>query len=127
MTYPFGWTEPLTLRATTPAAGVALTNGTPTILSWTAPNDGQLHQAVVVCNMDVTSAETGGDVTVNFDLPNGTNTGFTIMPGGQAAGFNFGSAPQTSLLVKAGTSVVIAQYTALTAGAATLWARIWGL
>ena len=46
--------------ATTGPNGFALQNGTPTILEWTAPNDGKLHVVLTALLVVVTNPETGG-------------------------------------------------------------------
>lgn len=115
----------LVLQAATPVAGFALVNGTPNIIGWTAPNDGQQHRFTVFTIMDITAAETGGTVNVNFTMPNGVAAGYTILTGGAGAGQNFNQTTQT-FICKAGTAVTVVQATALTAGAATMWAEIWG-
>ena len=48
------------LVATTGVNGFALQNGTPTILTWTPPNDGQVHRVLLIAQENVTVAETGG-------------------------------------------------------------------
>lgn len=114
----------LQLQAATPVAGTALANGTPAILSWTAPNDGGLHRAVVFGVLDVAVQEVGGQVNVAYTLPDGTANSFAALNAGMGAGpanlFSY------TFVVKAGTTVTVAQATALTGGAATLWAEIWG-
>jgi hypothetical protein len=117
----------LTLKATTGPAGFALQNGTPGILTWTAPADGQLHRFLITSGLDVTSVATGGAIAVSFTLPDGTAvSNVTLFGGSQAAGT---PNPGNSFLrtVKAGTTVTVTQTSALTAGAAVLWAEIWGL
>jgi hypothetical protein len=115
---------PLALQAATPVGGFALQNGTPTILSWTAPNDGLLHRILVISNLHVTSGETGGAVSCAYSYPDGFGGLSSITPGTTGAG----SVPGTFLArnIQAGSMVTIEQVSALTAGAATLWAEIWG-
>jgi hypothetical protein len=118
----------LALRAATPAAGVALVNGTPAILSWTTPNDGNLHRFQVFLSMDVISTYTGGQIVVTFTSPGGNSVAWGVYAAGAAtgAGWNYGEIFLAPTFVKAGTTVTISQGTALTAGAATLQAEIWG-
>ena len=52
------------LVATTGVNGFMLQNATPNILSWTAPNDGNMHRLIVFATLHVTSSETGGKVLV---------------------------------------------------------------
>lgn len=103
--------------------GFALEDATPTILTWTAPNDGNQHHVYVDTNLDVTSAETGGIVQIQFTLPNGTSAQAQQHAGGLAAGF---AHALIGYLVEPGTTVSLVQGSALTAGAATLWAEMRG-
>jgi hypothetical protein len=117
------WGAGLTLLATTGAAGTALVNGTPTILTWTAPNDGALHRVVGAGGLVVTSTETGGQINLNFTDPAGNVRAKTLLAAAQGAGYqSFGFAFVT---VEANTTVTITQ-TALTGGAAVLYAELWG-
>jgi hypothetical protein len=121
---PFNISQ-LNLVATTGITGFALVNGTPTILSWTAPNDGNLHRIMFFASMDVSSNETGGAVDIVFTDPAGTIVVWSFFLANQNAGYNYGQATIIFPIVKPGTTVYITQGTALTAGAATLWAEIW--
>jgi hypothetical protein len=109
------------------AAGFALQNATPNILTWTAPNDGQMHRVVVISEMNVTSAQTGGEVNLSFNEPDGTLRSRLLYSGGLAAGFvqPSGNTP-TLTLVAPGSVVILLQATAQTAGTAVLWAELWG-
>lgn len=112
------------LLAATPIGGFALENGTPSIVNWTAPDDGRLHRILVISSIDVTSAETGGQVWASGDLPDGTGWSQEINAGGAPAGY-----AQTTIIAKivdAGKLVNVYQASALTVGAATVWAEIWG-
>ena len=114
----------LKLRAATPAAGYTLVNGTGGVVSWTAPADGNNHRFLVIASLDVTSAETGGAAGVNFTTPDGTSSPFQqLFAGGQAADA-YGA--MLSAVIESGSTVYINQTSALTAGAAKLWAEIWG-
>ncbi len=130
MVTPPGYDDPhtwapaaaLQLVAATPAAGFALQNGTPTILTWVVPNDGALHTLNIVMTLHVTSLETGGQITVTTTDPSGTAANPVAFAGGAAAG----STPQQyQRLLQAGSTVTLAQTSALTAGAASIWAQIW--
>jgi hypothetical protein len=121
--------NPLTamyLQATTGTAGYALVNGTGTILTWTAPNDGQLHRFTVFAAMNVTSGQTGGNVDLNFTLPDSSGPyAWGLFSGGQGTGFNYSQGGHL-VVVKANTAVTVTQSSAQTAGAALMWAEIWG-
>lgn len=116
---------PLTLQAATPLAGVALINGTQNFVSWTAPNDGQMHRVLLIAQLWVASTETGGLVIQTGTDPGGNAFSLTVMSAGLGTGAHTTGFPAT--LIKAGTTFTVSQSTALTAGATTLWAEIWGL
>lgn len=113
----------LILEASTPAAGFALQNATPAILSWTAPNDGNVHRVLVIASLDVTSAATGGAVSITYTMPDGNSHTSTVFAASQTAG---GHIIATGVSVQANTTVTITESSTLTLGAATLWADIWG-
>ena len=119
----------LSVAATTGTGGFALQNATPTILTWTVPNDGQLHMFTVVSVLHVTSAETGGVVQVVYQSPvSGAGSHFSqILAGGLATDTNGQTGTTIFGLAQAGTSVTVQQTSALTAGAASLRAEIWAL
>ena len=112
------------LVAETPAAGVALQNGTPVFLSWTAPNDGNLHEFELVASLQVTSGETGGAVGLSFTFPGGAAATPNVFAAGLGAG-TVNSSVAGKRLVAPGTTVTLAQTSALTAGAAQLMAQLW--
>lgn len=114
----------LGLLATTAEAGFALQDATPTILTWTAPSDGKLHRIICFLTGYVSAAETGGAITLDTVLPDGNAANPQMMPGGAAAGPVAASALR---MVGAGETVSLVQSSALTAGAATVWAELWGL
>jgi hypothetical protein len=118
-------TPALGLLAATPAAGFALQNATPTILTWTAPNDGNLHRVIVVGELIVTSGQTGGAVSLEFTDPGGTARTRTVWAGGLSSGYN--NVPVGLLqTVEAGTTVSVVQTSAQSGGAATTWSELWG-
>ena len=106
-------------------AGFTLQNATPTILGpWTAPADNQSHVVMVLGEVAVSSAETGGAIRVQFTPPNGSQIVATIDAGAH------GSAtvnPYSGglLVVAPGTTVTIVQGTALTVGAAVAYTSVW--
>jgi hypothetical protein len=118
----------MSLLAATPAAGFTLTNGTPVIVSWTAPSDGKLHRVAVFASQDVTVATTGGQVVGSFNLPDGTNVAKTMFAATQGTGQNFPAAAgfPTQLNVEAGQTVSVFQNSAVTAGTAVVWVELWG-
>ena len=120
---PFG-AGVLAKVADTGINGFALVNGTPTIISWTAPNDGNLHPFVITGGTHVTVAETGGAVHGAWTLPDSTNASAGTDSGGRAPG-GFGWTSQSGV-IGPGQTVIVSQSSALTAGAATVWAQIYG-
>ena len=115
--------------ASTGPAGFALQNATPNILTWTAPNDGLLHWVVVMTYLRVTSAETGGQVNLSWTDPGGNGTATGLVNGGKGTGATGTDSPNWSVnaAVQAGTTITLLQATALTAGAATIWAELWAM
>lgn len=112
--------------AATANAGFALQNGTPTILTFTAPNDGQNHRYELYTEKHVTTAETGGAVQLSFTTPDAALGVSTFFPGGQAAGVFLPAGPQ-QILVGPGTTVTVSQSSALTVGASVLFCEVWGV
>jgi hypothetical protein len=118
-------TTGLNLLAATPEAGYTLVNSTGNIITWTAPNDGNLHRFQIFSALHVTSNETGGTIAVSYTLPDGTTTLPTLFTASQSAG---AISPATTFLrlMAPGSTVTIEQTSALSAGAAVMWAEIWG-
>jgi hypothetical protein len=112
----------LELQETTGATGYTLVNGTGAIFAWTAPNDGALHRVVILSQMDVTTAEVGGQITLAITAPNGLTFTPQIQAATQTAGLKNAV---NSAFVEANTTVTLQQVSALTSGAAVLWAEMW--
>jgi hypothetical protein len=110
--------------------GFALQNATPTILapSWVAPNDGNMHRILIYSQLVVSSTETGGIILVNFTDPSGTARARTLFAGTLVAAYYTpnGDSPATPFNIAPNTGISIVQNSALSAGAATFWAEIWG-
>lgn len=117
-----------TLLATTGASGFALQNATPTIITWTAPNDGLLHRVTLYGLLHVATNETGGVVSFQYTGPFGGAAAHTSQIfAGSLASDTTGVAPSFfNVVVGPGTTVSILQTSALTAGAATVYAELWG-
>lgn len=120
----YGLESTLQRQATTALAGAALVNGTETITEWTAPDDGQAHRVMVMATIDVTQATTGGLITVTYTAPDGTAGTHTLFPAGQTAEVTGGNL--INPVIAPGSTVTVAQASAMTAGAAVVWAEIWG-
>lgn len=122
---PYG--TPLTPVAATPLVGFALQNATPTLLTYTTPNDGKQHRVQVFSDQVVSSAETGGGVNLTFTDPGGTTRNQGIHNGGLAAGFTAaGSIGPNMFTVAPNTVVSLVQNANLSLGAATVYAELWG-
>jgi len=109
--------------STDPVNGFALQNATPTIISWTTPNDNQKHPFVIVATINVTSLETGGQVNGNFTIA-GVAAAPQLTAGGSAAGIT--NPNYRGGMADPNTVVSVTQQTALTAGAAVIFAQIMG-
>jgi heme/copper-type cytochrome/quinol oxidase subunit 2 len=120
----FGGTPPLQLQATTGLPGFTLQNATPTILSWTAPNDGNMHRLWIFGELLVSSTQTGGAVNLNIVDPTSTPRVRSIWSGNVAAGFGIPN-NGAQVTIAPGTAVTLVQ-TAQTAGASVLYAELWG-
>lgn len=112
--------------AATPLPGFPLQNATPNILAWTSPNDGKLHTVLAQGLVNITVAQTGGQLSLNYTL-NGVAQSQTVNLGGNGIGISFlgaAVAGRNTIVCDPGTTVTLAQTTAQTAGAATLWASL---
>lgn len=110
--------------AATAAAGHALVNGTGSFLTWTAPNDGSNHRALLFLQSFASSGVAGGQVNVTATDPAGNAVNLTALSNNPSAGPH--TPGLTTVILEAGTTVSIVQQTALTAGTVTVWAEIWG-
>jgi hypothetical protein len=112
------------LMATTGPSGTVLQNAVVNLLSWTAPNDGNMHRFTLITTLQVTVLEIGGTITWLSTMPNGQANNHQLYAGGLAAGSVI--PVFASGLIAPGSTVMINQTVALTSGAGTLWAEIWG-
>lgn len=122
--FPFAPNPQMALQAQTPQAGFALQNATPTIVSWTAPADGKNHRVVVVASQTANAGATGGAIGITMTAPDGTVGTPQIFGATPGAGFHNMSFPVYN--IQSGSTFSIVQTSALTAGASTLWAELWG-
>jgi hypothetical protein len=119
----------LTLQSSTPAAGTALSSSSPvTLASWTAPNDGNLHQVFVyAANKIAGGTSTGGPVGLAWTQPDGTAEAAAaqVFAGSLAAGENWTTIAR---LVEANTTTTVEQ-SGVTTGTVTVtvWATMWGI
>jgi hypothetical protein len=116
------------LQDTTGPSGYTLggTSGV-TILTWTPPSDGNQHRFTLFTDLSVTTANTGGQININFTDPGGTARTQVIYAGGYSTGYHLPSSGTSTFACQAGQAVTLTQSSAQTAGAATLWADIVGL
>jgi hypothetical protein len=123
--------QSLQLQSSTGPAGLALQNGTPTLLTYTAPADGNLHVVEILSALVVTTLEVGGAIgaSVVGSAPFGNGGPNPIFASAQAAGSYYGGV--TGLMVPLrfvvgpGCTVNVAQTAALTGGAAAYYGEIW--
>ena len=111
--------------ATTGMAGFPLQNGTPTILSWTAPNDGQLHVIIAAVLLVVTAAESGGQINWKFGAVSNIIISGSLGVGEYLAGYGQTPIFQSGGVLRPGDTFAFTQGSALTSGAATAYAEIW--
>lgn len=119
--------------ASTGESGYALVNGTGTIISWTAPSDGNLHVFSIFARLIVATGLTGGAIYAGNGgtiLTGGTvNSGAFLWAANQGAGDYF--LTKTTLagngVLGPGEQIYIKQSTAVSAGAGTVFAEIWAL
>jgi hypothetical protein len=101
--------------ARTPLAGFPLSAvATPTILSYTTPNDGQIHQVSIALGLYVSVVEVGGGVSVNATVL-GQPYFNGLLPGAEGVGVHDGT---LSIPCDPNTTVTVVQQAALTSGTA---------
>ena len=102
-------------------------DSSPTLLSWTAPNDGKNHGFYVTGTQHVASNLTGGAIAASFTDPQGgTGTIYLIGNSNTAGTYAFADGAFGGAIIGPGTSVQLNQYEAVTAGSGTVSASIWG-
>lgn len=121
----WGWPWKRVVADTGPS-GFALQNATPTILSWTAPNDGKLHSVSLNSLIYVSSTQTGGQINASLTV-GGQPYSVLIYPQGANAGVHGMANIISDFVCDPGTTVTLAQSSAQTAGAATLYAQLWAV
>lgn len=121
-TYPNPTVNSLTPTARTSTAGFALQNGTPNVLTFNTPNDGNMHEYGVAATLNVTTLEVGGQVSLNWTA-GGHAYSVVAFASALAVGNYTFSQP---IIADPNTAVTIAQTAALTSGAANAFAAISG-
>lgn len=125
------WQLALVQQATTGYTGYTLVNGTGTIISWTAPNDGSLHRFVIFARLIVSSSLTGGAIfagNAGTILTGGTvNSGAFLWNNNQGAGDYFltKSTLATDGILGPAEQIYVKQTVAVTGGAGIVYAEIW--
>lgn len=114
-----------TLVATTGIVGFNLAATSGDIITWTAPNDGNMHRVMTIVEMHVTSALTGGQVQAVHNPPDGGSYNAQIIAANSAAGYHNISNPV--YLVAPGGTFAVHQGSGVSAGAGVVWAEIWAL
>jgi hypothetical protein len=116
----------LSLAASTGASGWTLTDSgsyPAGIISWTAPDDGDLHRVLVAGIMQVTSADTGGEISADWTLPNGdANSNWQLYVTSESTGIK---QLLSWFFIEANTTFTVNQQAALTGGAAVAWIELW--
>ena len=107
--------------AGTSAAGFQLTDSTPVILAWTAPNDGELHSFLVNFRMRNTVQQTGGKVVFSF----GDSDQVINLNAGSEAGIDHENETPNTWLALPGEVITVQQIDPLTSGDGTVYCQIW--
>jgi trimeric autotransporter adhesin len=113
--------------ATTGLTGVALVNGTGNLsgMTWTAPNDGNLHRVLLLATTVASGSPSGGIIQASYTDPSNTARASQGAFATQASGYNYPS--QFVWMIYPNTTFLLKQTSPLTAGSATLYGDIWAL
>jgi hypothetical protein len=115
----------LKLTDTSGVGGYALQDTEPVaILTWTAPDDGELHQVMLGGALEVTEAQAGGQILLEYTLPDGATVNNQVDAGSHASTGLFYWV-LCILPVQAGSTVTLWQTESMTAGTATAWVYFW--
>ena len=95
-------------------------------MQWTAPGDGRMHMVVCPVLQYVSSAETGGAVKLEATTSQGPVQQVIVFAGGSGTGVGGSTNGELlTILVEPGQAISLQQTSALTGGAATVWAQLW--
>lgn len=112
------------VTAETSETGVALINGTQTIISAVVPNDGKVHSCSWRVLKTISALLTGGNVVIKwFPVPITTRT-FAMSATGVGLTAADSNTHSTSHLLRPGTTITVTQTTAMSAGAAKVYGKI---
>jgi len=109
--------------ATTGTSGFALTAGTPTIITYTAPASGGPWPMTVFAQLNVSSSTTNGEVV--FNTPGYSPVYFNGSKGTGQYFFPDGASAGTTWMAIAGQNFNLQQGNGLVAGAATVYAAFY--
>lgn len=105
------------------AGPVASVNAVQQMATWTAPNDGNIHEVMCFVTLNVVSAITGGALTLTATMPNGALlNGANILTGGKTAN----TTGNLTCHVQAGSTVTIS-WGAVSVGSGFAYASIWAV
>jgi hypothetical protein len=121
---PAGPAVGMNLLGSTGLGGFTVQDATPNLFSFVIPNDGNMHRIMALGEMIVSSAQTGGLISVLLNDPSGTPRTRALFNGGYAAGYQAIDGFLTT--IAPGQTITVAQTSAQTAGAAVAWIEIWG-
>jgi hypothetical protein len=107
--------------AATAGTGFALQDGTPVILAWTAPSDGNTHSFLVQFRMRNTAQQAGGKVTLSF----GASDQVINLNAGSEPGIDHENETGNTWLAMPGEVITVQQIEPLTAGNGTVYCEIW--
>jgi hypothetical protein len=117
----------LEVQSSTGIDGFTLQDATPTILSWTVPNDGNMHNCMLFGEVVVSSDTTGGAISINYLDPAGGSRTFTAFAGSYASTGAKSQSAGVQLSVAPNQTVTVTESTAQSAGAAIFYGTLWGL
>jgi hypothetical protein len=119
--------QTLKLRASLGSAGFPLGSTAPaTMLTFTTPDDGQIHAVQIFATMRITTAYTGAEISLTYVDPFGSTSIVPAwIPAGSSSGTGAYRGGVSAVLANPNTAVTLIQETALTAGAGTFYGEIW--
>lgn len=107
--------------AATGGGGFPLQDGTPVILAWTAPSDGETHSFLIQFRMRNTRQQAGGKVQFTF----GDSDQAINLNSGSEPGIDHENETGNTWLAMPGEVITVQQVEPLTAGDGTVYCEIW--
>jgi hypothetical protein len=114
------------LQATTGSSGFTLLDSTPTLLTWSVPNDGQVHRVIVLGELVVTTTQAGGEVQLVFNDPAGNSRTESMWAGGLGVGANKVNG-NCAFMVGPDQTITLEQTSDQTSGSAIAYVDLWGI